>query len=80
MKTTNIYKIDREHVRRVILYQYGSLKEFYKKELGITKQRFFRIMSSSYRRKDNPAPERMRQKLGMSEQAFWGETFGDQHY
>lgn len=75
MKTTEIHKIDSEHVRRVILYQYGSLKEFYKKELGITKQRFYQIMSSSYRRKNNPAPERIRKKLAMSEKSFWGEQY-----
>ena len=75
MKTTKIYKIDSEYVRRVILFQYGSLKEFYKKELGITKQRFYQIMSSSYRRKENPAPERIRKKLAMPEKTFWGEQY-----
>ena len=72
MKSTEFYEIDREHVRRVIIFHYGSLKEFYKVELGISKQRFYQIMTTKYKRKDNPAPEMIRKKLGLSENVFWG--------
>ena len=56
MKSTEFYEIDRDHVRRVIIFQYGSIREFYKVELGISKQRFYQIMATKYKRKDNPAP------------------------